>query len=417
MARILVAADDLSGAADCGIGFAAAGLSTVVMLSAEAPAPAPAHADVLAVDADSRALSPDAAARRHLVLFRHYRSGCDLFYKKIDSTLRGNFAAELAAVLSLAGLALVAPAFPEAGRVVRQGRVYVAGVPLEDTEIWRRERMAGPADIPLMLTRAGIATALAPLALVRGEAARLRQAIETMAADGAGAVVCDAETNADLASLADATLGLERSRFWVGSAGLARALPAAAGLVSAAPVAEAERVEGSILAAVGSLSAVSRAQARRLAEEAGVVALTVSSEVLLEGASHPGWRDAETALARAVASGDDILLTIGMDETPDMARGGLLSAALGRLVAPFVPRLGALIATGGDTARAVLAAAGVSGLRLLREIEPGVVLGRAATGRPLPVVTKAGAFGAPDTLMRCHRALAAARRPHGLTGE
>ena len=405
MPRILVIADDLSGAADCGLAFALAGLETVVLL---APGTDMA-ADVLAVDADSRRLPADAAARVQVKLVRRYQEAGQLLYKKIDSTLRGNVGAEVAALIPVAGLAIVTPAFPDTGRVVRGGRVFVNGTPLEATEIWRRENLSGLADVVAMLARAGVRAALAPLALVRGDAGALRRAVAALAADGANAVVCDAATNADLAAIAGATVALPRQVFWVGSAGLARPLPAAAALRSKGTDVEAtERATGPLLAVVGSLSAVSREQARRLAGEAGVSALAMPTHALRQGPADPTWQAVAAALDVALAQGNDVVLSMGMDAALDLAEGERLCQALARVVVPFAHRIGCLVATGGDTAHALLTAMGVSGLRLVRAIEPGVVLSTVAAGRPLAVVTKAGAFGTPETLLHCRRAWHAA---------
>jgi len=71
---------------------------------------------------------------------------------------------------------------------------------------------------------------------------------------------------------------------------------------------------------------------------------------------------------------------------------------LGRQVARAAPRAHYVL-TGGETARAVLAARGVRELRLLGEVEPGVPFGMARDGTL--VCTKAGAFGNPGTLVNC----------------
>jgi 4-hydroxythreonine-4-phosphate dehydrogenase len=89
----------------------------------------------------------------------------------------------------------------------------------------------------------------------------------------------------------------------------------------------------------------------------------------------------------------------------DLTHAPAIAAALGRLVPPLFETLGGLVATGGDIARAVLSSLGASGIHLVGEVEPGVPLGLADTPRPLPLVTKAGAFGNPSTLKRCRAAL------------
>src|SRR5947199_3828861 len=137
----LIIADDLTGAADCASAFAGRGFDAVVSLDG-----IDCEASVLSVDADSRHLPARAAAARQVTIQTAYwRPGMRL-YKKIDSTLRGQPAAELAAQLSAWGrrslpapLAIVAPAFPATGRVTLDGRILLRELPLEQTPLWARE--------------------------------------------------------------------------------------------------------------------------------------------------------------------------------------------------------------------------------------------------------------------------------------
>jgi 4-hydroxythreonine-4-phosphate dehydrogenase len=92
-----------------------------------------------------------------------------------------------------------------------------------------------------------------------------------------------------------------------------------------------------------------------------------------------------------------------------MNEGLQLCQALARLISPFAERIGAVISTGGETARAILSEMGSKGLRLIGEIEPGVPLSVATGIKPIPVITKAGAFGSRETLFRCYEALRQSR--------
>jgi uncharacterized protein YgbK (DUF1537 family) len=416
--RLLILADDLSGAADCGVACASVGLATLVLL--DPAAAAPGEAEALAVDLDSRGLGAEAAGAAVRAAAARLLSPTTLFYAKIDSTLRGSPAAEIAAArVALAAchagarrtLAVVAPAFPAMGRTVRDGRVLVHGVPLERTEIWRREGPGAEPDLAAALEAAGLPSRVVPLATVRAGplAATLRQAMR----DGLGAVLCDAETDADLASVAAAGARLDAAIAWAGSAGLARHLSR-----RFAPAGGSARVEvrtmrrsGPLLAVIGSMSTVARTQCAALAAEPRCQRVAVGPDSLLAGPSAPGWGAAERALEAGIeAAAEDgvILLTVdpeaGTDATP--RRG--VSAALAKLAAARVDRVGALLVGGGDTAREFLMPAGIAGLRLLGEIEPGVPLALAVgrqAARPLPVVTKAGAFGDARTLIRCVQAL------------
>jgi 4-hydroxythreonine-4-phosphate dehydrogenase len=76
------------------------------------------------------------------------------------------------------------------------------------------------------------------------------------------------------------------------------------------------------------------------------------------------------------------------------------------MVSPFRDTVGSLIATGGETARAILERWDITSLRLIGELEPGLPFAVAEDrGTALPVVTKAGAFGTSQTLVRCLRYL------------
>ncbi len=417
--RILILADDLSGAADCGAACVEAGLDTLVLLDTDEAA---GDAQVLAADLDSRGLgAAEARAVTRLAADRLLTPG-DLLFKKIDSTLRGNPGPEIAAAREAmdavtprygAVLALVAPAFPGTGRITRNGRVLVHGVPLEHTETWRREGKGVDPDLAVMLRTAGIKTGNVPLKVIRGGEleATLRQAV----ADENGAVVCDAETDGDLARIAAAGAALGPAVVWAGSAGLARHMAALTATSLSGQRGRssfaATRRQGPIVAVVGSMSAVGRAQVSALAGLAGSLAITVTPEVLSAPHASPRWAATEQRLGQALETTRDgglLIVSIGA-EPEERAPGRLLCAALAGLLAQSVGCIGALVAAGGETARAVLTHAGGTGLRLVGEIEPGVPLGMAmgVPGAPLPVVTKAGAFGDEGTLVRCVRAMRA----------
>ena len=412
MTDVTVIADDLTGAADCGIAFALAGLPTFVSIG---NAPAPDSAQIVSVDVDTRRLDEPEAARRVGEATRDaYRRGSRTLYKKIDSTLRGHVAAELRATVEAAAelrggdspVVVFAPAFPGTGRTTRDGRVLVSGVPLEESEVWRKSGMSGPADPIPMLQLAQLKAESLPLAVVRSGGAALASALSDLSARAVHVAVCDAEQEADLRHIADAGTHVRASVIWVGSGGLARHLPAALGLRPRPGSGERPRLaSGPVLALVGSRSTVAREQARRLGAEQGVTTFLLDADVLLGGSGAEGWTRATADVRRALSAGQDVVLVTALGATVDLQIGPALAEALGRFAAGSAERIGGLIATGGDIARAVLGALGAGGLHLLGEVEPGVPMGIADAQRPLPVVTKAGAFGTPETLQRCRAAL------------
>jgi D-threonate/D-erythronate kinase len=412
MTKLLILADDLSGAADCAIGFAGAGRRTIVTLEATWTQ-THESAGAVAVDTDTRRLTPAEASARTAAAYAAMGGRGQRLYKKIDSTLRGNWAAEVAGLQALAGMAIVAPAFPATGRTVRDGRVYVQGEPLERTATWQLEHAGRSADIAEQLAAAGLASQRLDAEALRDEPDSLAARIDEMAASGVQALIVDTQTEHALAALARATLQSSAAFFWVGSGGLAREIAAldpcsTAGTASRNDVDEAVFPGGPVLILVGSLSAVSERQCTMLRERGGVMELVVPPVVLRAGTRHGDWADWQQKIAALLHSGRDLLLRIGRDDAFDPAEGMQLSMALAALVEPYFTATGGLIATGGETARAMLAAARIADLQLLAEVEAGVAVARpldATRGHRPGIVTKAGAFGTDHALYAAWRTL------------
>src|SRR5262245_11365468 len=129
---IVIIADDLSGAAElAGIAFAR-GLPSEVQREFD-PA---TNAGVIAVDTDSRLLSPGAAAARVAQVARAVAASQPAWiFKTTDSVLRGHPGAEIAAILQATGMtrSIFVPANPSRGRTISGGIYSIGGVPLDQT--------------------------------------------------------------------------------------------------------------------------------------------------------------------------------------------------------------------------------------------------------------------------------------------
>ncbi|MGU3492791.1 four-carbon acid sugar kinase family protein [Xanthobacteraceae bacterium A53D] len=397
--RWFILADDLTGAADCAIAFGRRGFDAAVSWG-EAPL-AGARPPVFSYDADSRNMSATEAAERHRTVLEALSDADRILFKKIDSTLRGQPASETAATIAVlkaqhgAALGIFAPAFPATGRTTVDGRILVAGRPLEDAEVWKRDHSYASADLVAVMATSGIAAQVVPLAVVRGDIDALKAAIFALTDRGVDIAVCDAETDDDLDRIAKAALAGPRGTFFIGSAGLAHALAENARSGDAvAPVLCASQ-QGWLMV-VGSLAAASRAGARKLVSAGEVSHVPVEPDVLL---NDPEGR---AALGRQVVAlldgGRDVLVEILMTDKPDMSLGHRLVEGLADALQPAATRMGAFAATGGETAAALLSSFGVNGIRLAEEIEPGVALGVTLGTLSVPVVTKAGAFGDENSL-------------------
>lgn len=400
-------ADDLTGAADCAAACAGQGMRATVLLHAsERP-----HADegwplseILSIDANTRALpaARSAAATADLMRLcaRQGALGAGSFlFKKLDSTLRGNWAVELAAMLHAYGSlapkserpgVILAPALPAQGRTTIDGRQRVHGRPLEETEFWQRE--GHDAGIAAMLAEVGLAGCVVALATVRSGGLRETMARLTREAD---VLICDAETDDDLRRIAEASAGLEQPMVWAGSGGLAWHLPQGLGIVSAAVEAvHAQFAAGPTLFVVGTLAAATCRQAAVLAREPDVVTVRIRSSELLKAPADAA------AIVAGLRAGRDVLVWIDETERCAAEEATLLTRALARAIAPCAGLVGGLVATGGETARALFDELGIRRLRLLGEVEPGLPFSIAeGWSRPVPVLTKAGGFGTETTLV------------------
>jgi D-threonate/D-erythronate kinase len=359
----------------------------------ETPSSEPAQ--VLAIDAATRSMSADRAAATVARIVANYKHANyehapgRVLFKKLDSVLRGHIGPELAAMRSAGTPAVIvmAPALPAQGRTTVDGCQWLNGLRLVD------------ADAQKMLGSAGLTSAQISLVSIRGAPSRLAAAMAELARRY-DALVCDAETDGDLQAVAAAIAALPQagwdgSIIWAGSSGLAQHIPEAMGIGGASSPSEDPRFRGPILLVVGSRTAVAHQQAREAGHAAGMTTVLLAPEKLREGCG--------LALGDALASGNDVMTVI--DSSDEAAEDPRLCAALASWVLPHLNKVGALIATGGETARAVLAMSDITSLRLLREVEPGVPLAVSTGAREIPVITKSGSFGNRATLAHCVQVL------------
>jgi 4-hydroxythreonine-4-phosphate dehydrogenase len=334
--RVLAIADDLTGALEVGARFAAAGMRSVVTTGSAA-----AFEDaVIVIDTETRHASP--ADAESIVAARAARWH-SLVYKKTDSTLRGNIAAELRALHRLYGgpIAYV-PAYPEVGRTVIDGVVHVDGVPLHETSF---------ASDRLNPVRDGRVASLVDPAC--------------------DCVVFDGRDSADVLRAAQTILD-SGYRIVAGPGAIAGALAACLGT-------PAEVVWPSLpncLVVTGSRHEVSS-------------------------------RQIECALATgAIATDENAPWRLFQWEIPGTADPLAVAEETGRRVRDLLAarRYDGLLVFGGDTAFGILQSLGAPPVRPLGEIQPGVPVSF-MTGRSEVLITKAGGFGPPDLVARLRKNL------------
>ncbi|WMD20999.1 four-carbon acid sugar kinase family protein [Achromobacter seleniivolatilans] len=394
---IAIVADDLTGSGDTAVQFVRAGWSTHLSIGGADEAlsgPATDGVEVLAVTTNSRAMpAAEAAEVIRLNVEQLRAAGVSRLYKKVDSTLRGAFKAEIDAARDTWGpdtVAVICPAFPATGRTVEQGILYVDGKPVTQTSAATDPvTPVTESHIPTLLACAHVA----PLASDTPEslAARIMQAGNT--------VVVDAATDADLERLARAIGLLGERALPVGAGGLAVPLARVwAGADQTAPV----------VVVVTSQHSAARAQAAAL-QASGADTWTPSLAQLADDAAWQAWTQ-PLLLSHAQAPREaGTVLLLAPEGQLDGLDSETVANRLGSLAAQLIAssRAAGVVATGGDGARSVLVALDASGIALVDEVMGGVPLGTLTGGKAagLPVVTKAGGFGTEDVLVRAVRAI------------
>ena len=334
---LVVTADDSTGATEAGAACADAGLSVEVV-----PLGVPSRErDCVVVDLRSRHVSPGEARRRIRVV-------TDAAHRihKIDSTLRGNWAEELAALVEDGRRVVLIPSHPRAGRVCVGGVVYVGGVPVADSELGSDPRLPVRSSRPSE-TLPGTELA-GPEALAAWLASRT-----------AGVAIVDASTLGEIDELVRVALGIA-DVVVAGPAAVVGAVAHATSPDGAQVTFPDPLLPPPIVAVCASLHPASRAQMAVLAA-AGIDVVT-SPEV-------------RSADPEAVASEVAERAHLRVDAT--QARSVIL--------------------VGGDTAEAFI---GDAAVRVFGTVDVGVSLGEAEVrGRRLRIASKPGGFGTANTLL------------------
>jgi uncharacterized protein YgbK (DUF1537 family) len=329
-----------------------------------------------------------------------------LIYKKLDSQLRGRPGFEIETLRRELGLrcALVAPAHPDQERVTRGGVHLVRGVPVTDSEAGR-DPVAPVTEsrLPVLIAgQAGVKVAHVQLADLENGPGALAREIEGLMAEGNLAITFDAISPQHLKLIAEVGL-LSPDALLAGSAGLAMALAACRHTGPAVGAAAVPACE-SMLFVCGSTARALRRQAASLAASGRCHGVTMTPSSLVDGRDRDTLRQ---AAGEAWERHDLVLQTPEDHLDPTRFAPSIILSGLADLATTLVGRKrpGGVFLSGGDTATAVLGAAGISGIRLRGEVVPGAAWGVAAGGTldGVTVVTRSGAFGEDEDLVELHR--------------
>jgi uncharacterized protein YgbK (DUF1537 family) len=414
-------ADDLTGATDLANMLVREGMRTVQTIGVPDPGLALPETDAVVVALKSRTIPAAEAVAQSLAALGWLRQAGarQIFFKycsTFDSTDAGNIGPVADALLTAlgAGFTIGCPAFPENGRSVYQGHLFVGRQLLSESGM--RHHPLTPmteSDLVRVLGRQTKAkVGLVPYGVVRDGPDAIRREFAKLQGDGVAYAIVDAVENAHLYDIGEACADLA---LVTGGSGVAIGLPAnfrQQGLLQTAQAPDAlGRIDGLSAVISGSCSQATLGQIERMA--ARYPAFAIDPLALAEG------RDlaAETLAwaAPRLAAGPVLIYASAPPEQVARAQAALGRERAGALVEEALARIATglvgagvrkLVVAGGETSGAVVQALGVKALRIGPQIDPGVPWTMGLGNPPLALALKSGNFGAPDFFTKALEMLA-----------
>ncbi|HSF95276.1 MAG TPA: 3-oxo-tetronate kinase [Thermohalobaculum sp.] len=406
-------ADDFTGATDLASMLTRAGMRTVLKLGAPAPDAALPKAEAVVVALKSRTAPVAEAVAETLASWRWAAAGgarqCYFKYcSTFDSTPAGNIGPVAEALMAETGAAqtIYCPAFPENGRTIYQGKLFVFDQLLSESGM-RNHPLTPMTDADLTRVLAaqlspGAKVGLVPFAVVERGAEAIRARLAALADEGVGHVVVDALTDAHLAALGKACEGMA---LVTAGSGLGLALPAnfaAQGLLASGAADALPPIGGPVLLLSGSCSVATNAQVAKWESDGGE---TFRLDPLALADDPAG---VSAAMAKRLKESIDtaVPLLIAATQLPEAVRAAqerLGKEAVASLIesqlsvaAVYSRRAGVrrFIVAGGETSGAVAQALGAERLAVGPSIAPGVPWCATLETEPVALALKSGNFGA-----------------------
>jgi uncharacterized protein YgbK (DUF1537 family) len=413
-------ADDFTGATDLCNTLVRRGMRTVQLIDVPPPGREVVDAEAIVIALKSRTISAQEAVEKSLaalawlqkagarqILFKY----CSTF----DSTDKGNIGPVAEALMDALGtdFTLFCPAFPETGRTIYRGYLFVGDVLLSESGM--RDHPLTPMRDPSLVrvlqrqTR-GLVGLVPQFEVTRGPGA-IRDAFASLKQADFRHAIIDAIEDRDLEAIGAAAADF---KLITGGSGIALGLPEnfrRQGLLRSGVSADTlPLITGAAAVLSGSCSPATLAQVAYMRERAPT--FTVDPIAIAEGRDVAGealdWAKpllgdrpvliSATAPPEAVA---EVQRQLGRDRA-GMLVEETLAAIARRLAADGTRRF---VIAGGETAGAVVQALGITGLRIGRQIDPGVPWTMSLGEPALALALKSGNFGAPDFFLRAFSVL------------
>ena len=424
-------ADDFTGATDLANNLVRAGMRAIQTIGIPIE-PLSSDVDVVVIALKSRTIPvADAVSQSVAALHWLQAQGAKQIYFKycstFDSTLEGNIGPVTEALMQAMGtdFTIATPAFPDNGRTVFKGHLFVGDVLLNESGMQHHPLtpMTDPNLVRVMQSQCQSPVGLIDFKTVAQGEAAIRGRIEVLKSQGCRIAVVDALSNDDLLRLGPA---LRDMPLLTAGSGVAIGLPANFGLKPTPTTSALPRVQGKQAVIAGSCSTATQKQVAYFKSQ-GLPALALDpTRLVQDDAAHQLVVDealmwAKTQLTQhADFEGPVLIYSTASPEAVKATQakfgvqvvGDRVEQALAR-IAQGLRQLGVaqLIVAGGETSGACVQALGINQLQIGMQIDPGVPWCYAQTGinaAGLHITLKSGNFGSDDFFVKAFDQLASA---------
>lgn len=411
-------ADDFTGATDLANNLVRAGMRVLQTIGIPT-GPVQSEVDAVVVSLKSRTIAPDAAVAQSLAACAWLRAqGAQQIYFKycstFDSTAQGNIGPVIDALMQAlqTDFTIATPAFPDVGRTVFKGHLFVGDVLLNESGMQNHPLtpMKDPNLSRVLAPQTQHRVGLIDYAVVAQGTQAIRARITELRRQGIGIAIVDAVSNEDLYRLAPA---LAEWPLVTAGSGVAIGLPSNFSIKPNTQAAQLPPGVGARAILSGSCSVATNEQVADFIEKGGEY-FALDPLSLIQGDAALESR-VQAVLAWAQPRlGVQPLLIYSTAEPVALKRiqnqlgvehaGALVESALAKIAQGLVlAGVGQLIVAGGETSGAVVQALGMTQLQIGEQIDPGVPWCAAQstqTGQWMHIALKSGNFGGRDFFTR-----------------
>lgn len=422
---VCIIADDLTGANDTGLQFHNNGAETNILLDKNIEDKQDNSPCVWAISTESRNVEPQVAFEKvkEITELVVQKFNPDLFYKKIDSTVRGNIAVEVLSMLEVLDWdsAVIIPAFPQANRITVGGYQLQDGVPIERTEMALDPHSPiSESHLPTMLKmqlgeNLEHIVGVIDLKIVLDGAGPILKKLNELIADGKKIIVVDSTSVTDIKQI---VLAIQKSDYKilpVGNASGAKVLsnewfPPEADSIKSGEI-KIPKLPKLIVS--GSATHITANQIETLennciySEKTKIIELEVDDIIggVRDELVNKIVSNLESYEAVLVHTSNLFKNFNGFSNdkiNEDLTKAefvSLITGYLANLTASVLSKIKAILITlGGETSYKCCSAIGVNQLKLVDEVLPAIALSRCENSEQL-IITKSGNLGKDTTIM------------------